>query len=237
MKHNQLLISAITIATIIACGGMKVSMAPDANAQDDSSAATSCECSSEPGPQGPDGQPGPQGPEGPPGAPGPAGEQGSAGFAGARGPSGEIGPAGPQGAKGNDGAQGPTGPTGGQGPRGLAGAKGDTGPEGAQGPTGIQGPEGPAGEAGGLDAIRIYKVEEQFTTRDTQFGSNLGISPECAEGDILVNGGCLVVRPELFAVSLTANIPQAAREGWLCLMNKQGNGEVAIIGRITCLAQ
>lgn len=233
MKHNQLLVSAITIVAIIACGGIEVSLAPEASAQDDTPGdiATACECSSEAGPPGPEGPAGPRGERGADGATGPTGPQGPPANS-----VGAIGPAGPIGQQGPAGSQGPMGPPGPEGPRGPAGAKGDTGPQGPAGPVGIQGPEGAPGEAGGLDAARVYKVEEQFTTRDTQFGSNLGVSPECAEGDILLNGGCLIVHPELFAVSLTTNVPQASREGWICLMNKQGNGEVTILGRITCLA-
>src|SRR4030067_323044 len=96
MKHiNQLFVSALITTIIVACGGMKVSMAPDANAQDSDAGAadvakpTACECSSEPGPQGP---------EGPMSPAGLAGAEGARGAAGLRGATGEAGLQGPEGA-------------------------------------------------------------------------------------------------------------------------------------------
>lgn len=164
MKTIKLFASTITIVTIIACGGMEVSMAPDANAQDVTD--TSCECTSEPGPQGPMG---PMGPAGEPGAPG---------LAGATGPAGA------------DGAPGPTGATGPSGSQGIAGPQGPQGLQGSQGPRGAT---GPAGADGSLDTGSIYTVDNRnlFVAGTTGPVSSIAV---CNDGDALLTGGCVITR-------------------------------------------
>lgn len=115
MKTKHLFVSAISIISIIACGGMKVDLAPDAKA-DEIPAPTTCECSGEVGAEGPQGPEGVEGPAGPEGAQGSKGEKGDRGVTGNVGPQGSIGPA---------GAQGPVGP---QGPQGEPGVEGPSGP-------------------------------------------------------------------------------------------------------------
>ena len=79
MKHNHLVSPAIVTIVIIACGGMKVDLAPDANAQEEQKPEPAeCMCSSEPGPEGP------AGPEGRMGPQGPQGEKGERGLRGDR---------------------------------------------------------------------------------------------------------------------------------------------------------
>jgi hypothetical protein len=114
MKQNHLLISAITTIVIIACGGIEVDFAPEANAQEEQEPeSTECACLSEPGPEGPQGERGP------------AGEQGQRGQRGEQGPQGLTGEAGPPGEKGTSGTPGAQGPQGFQGPAGPAGADGE----------------------------------------------------------------------------------------------------------------
>lgn len=112
MKTKHLFVSAISIISIIACGGMKVDLAPDAKADE----PTACECSGEVGAEGPQGPEGVEGPAGPEGARGSKGEKGDRGVTGNVGPQGSVGPA---------GAQGPVGP---QGPQGEPGVEGPAGP-------------------------------------------------------------------------------------------------------------
>src|SRR4030067_1578973 len=95
MKHiNQLFVSSPITTIVVACGGVKVSVARDPNAQDSDAGAadvakpTACECSSEPGPQGPEGPMGPAGLAGADGARGAAGPRGATGERGSQGPGG-----------------------------------------------------------------------------------------------------------------------------------------------------
>lgn len=231
MKHlnsRKLISSAIITIAIVACGGLKVDLAPEANAETPEE-PVSCECSAEPGPMGPAG---PRGERGEPGA------RGQTGPAGALGPIGPDGPQGPTGEQGPQGPQGEQGPAGGPGPRGATGAQGPKGDPGGQGPQGLQGPKGDRGIAGpALDPSLVYREDETLTTRDTQFGDTLAVTALCADGDIVLNGGCHILQAGSFNVELAGSLPHPTENGWTCVMNKQGNGEVTMLARVTCLSQ
>lgn len=241
MKHiNQLIVSAITTAIIVACGGAKVSFAPDANAQDAGTTTvtqpTACECSSQPGPQGPAGIDGAAGPMGPAGADGAQGPQGLQGPAGERGPQGEAGPMGPVGPAGAQGPQGIQGATGLSGPQGVAGPQGPRGLQGPQGDQGLQGAPGPQGPQGPvIEAGAVYYPERIFTARENQTG-NLSAVVNCEDGDILLSGGCQLVLPN-GTTSLTASTPNA-QMGWSCAMFKTtAIAEASMVIRAVCIAQ
>jgi hypothetical protein len=237
MKHNQLFVSAVTIVTIIACGGLEVSFAPVANAQNtdagtdiDISNPTACECSSEPGPQGP------EGPMGPAGADGARGERGLRGATGETGPQGAVGPAGAQGVAGLNGAQGIAGPLGSQGVAGPSGATGAQGPQGPKGDTGAEGAPGPA-----ISKDRVYVAEDEHTFTNAQIGDSLSWSALCDDGDVVLNGGCRIAGNLATSVaSLSGSTPLfngLESNGWGCFVSKRSGGEIVLFVRTTCLAQ
>lgn len=217
MKHiNQLFVSALVTTIIVACGGMKVSMAPDANAQEsdagtaDITKPTACECSSEPGPQGP---------AGPVGQMGPAGAQGERGLRGATGEAGTQGPIGPAGAQGS------------VGPRGVAGVQGVVGP---QGPKGDQGSPGASGQDGAFDPSRVYEKDN----RVQMLGGTMALSPvaACDAGDTLLSGGCAITTGTNVG-TITGSIPDLASNGWQCFARKSDLTTVEVLARVLCLAQ
>jgi hypothetical protein len=186
--------TTIISATIVlvACGGMEVSMAPDANAQvppstasTDSTTSTvagtapTCGCETGPaGASGPQGEVGPQGPAGKDGAAGPQGLQGLPGERGLQGPAGLPGTAGAPGEQGPQGERGAAGAPGAQGLQGMPGSKGDPGAVGAAGP---QGPKGDRGPAGTIQNESLYTVTEGGTSAAVAY---------CDPGDVVVTGGC-----------------------------------------------
>jgi len=234
MKHiNQLFVSALVTTIIVACGGMKVSLAPDANAQESDAGSTdivkptACECSSEPGLQGPEGPMGPAGPQG---------ERGLRGSAGEAGPQGTVGPAGAQGIAGptgNPGYQGIQGQQGPEGPRGLTGAQG---PQGPKGDTGAEGAPGPA-----ISRDKVYIVEDEHTFTNGQIGDSLSWSALCEDGDVVLNGGCRITGNLATSVaSLSGSTPLfngLESNGWACFVSKRSGGEIVVSVRTTCIAQ
>ena len=112
---------------------------------------------------------------------GPIGPQGATGSPGADGTNGMDGLPGVQGLVG---AQGPTGGVGSQGPTGPTGARGNIGPTGA---TGMVGPTGPSG---GLPAIDIISVTQDFGR--PQAGAFIQLIATCPPGTKVLGGGMLV---------------------------------------------
>jgi hypothetical protein len=232
MKTTSKLIASITtIITIIACGGMKVDLAPNANAQEEQKPEpTSCECSGEVGPEGPQGPQGEQGPAGEQGPRGPRGDQGLHGERGDTGLQGEQGPAGPVGPQGPAGERGPTGRDGDTGPRGATGAQGPQGPQGEQGEQGEQGPA--------ISQSNIYVVDDERTSTSGFLGT-FEARARCVEGDIVLNGGCLLAGDVGPDTRLERNMPMfngVLNTGWGCTANKGSGGIIVLTGRVTCLS-
>jgi hypothetical protein len=235
MKTKHLIVSAIAAIAIIACGGLKVDLAPDANAQEEQPEQkpepTSCECS---------GEAGPEGPMGPEGKQGPAGEQGL------RGPQGDQGLPGERGDTGLTGEQGPMGPVGPQGPsgeRGLAGQDGQTGPQGPRGATGAQGPQGPQGEPGeqgpAISQSNIYVVDDDRTSTAGFLGV-FEARARCSDGDVVLNGGCMLGGEIGQDTHLSGSFPAyngVVNNGWSCRVNKDSGGIISLTARVTCLVQ
>lgn len=231
MKRSRLAIPVMTLIAV-ACSGMKVDLAPNANAQDEQKPEpTECACSSEPGPAGPEGPVGPQGAAGEQGPRGPRGEQGLQGERGDTGLAGEQGPPGPVGPQGDQGPSGPPGADGAQGPQGLQG------PAGPQGPQGEQGPEGPQGPA--ISNANIYVVDDERTSTNGQLG-DFDARARCEEGDVVLNGGCLLTGTVGSDTRLEINRPSfngLVNTAWDCSVNKGSAGVITVIARVTCLAQ
>jgi hypothetical protein len=229
MKHiNQLIVSAITTAIIVACGGAKVSFAPDANAQSADAGTstivqpTACECSAVPGPQGPEGHQGPAGVMGPAGA---------SGADGAQGPQGPQGPIGPQG----ESVRGPAGPTGAPGARGTDGAAGPQGPRGLQGLAGAQGPKGDTGEQGpAIDKSMVYIREMVYLLEPNQSGEITRRVPCESANDVLLSGGCKLASTQ--GVRLQGSMP-TFDEGWECTVNKDLNTSNSMLMHALCLSR
>jgi hypothetical protein len=230
MKTKHIIVSAISTLALIACGGMKVDLAPMANAQEEQKPeATSCECSGEAGPEGPMG---PEGKQGLAGERGAQGRDGERGVPGAEGPAGAVGPEGPQ------GPQGLVGPVGPRGSSGNTGAQGPAGPAGAVGPRGPQGDQGPEGQQGpALSNDRIYVVDDERTSTTGQLG-NFNAIARCEEGDIVLNGGCKLegdIGPD---TRLATNMPGyngVVNTNWTCSVSKGSGGVIVVTARVTCL--
>lgn len=219
-------VSALTIISIIACGGMKVDLAPNANAQEEQKPdvlePSKCECSGEVGPEGPMG---PQGPVGEQGARGSRGEQGLPG------PAGEQGPVGPQGPVG---AQGVEGPRGVQGPEGERGEQGSVGPRGPQGEQGPEGPQGPAVSPG-----NVYLTESVHVFDNLNSGEILRKLPCDHVGDIPLSGGCKVTVASNDASSrIIGSMPgmDGPNNTWDCTLQKSVGTNVTLLVRALCLS-
>ena len=136
--------------------------------------AVTISATTEPGPQGPQGNTGPQGPKGDTGSQGPAGPQGTTGATGPQGPQGSVGP---QGLMGDTGAQGPAGPQGATGATGPQGPQGTAGPQGLKGDTGATGPQGPAGPEGPAGTLEVPATLVANTSAPLLLMTNTGTGP------------------------------------------------------------
>lgn len=205
MKLNQSIVFAITTIAAVACGGMKLDMAPSANAQEEQKPElTECACSSEPGPEGP------EGPRGPEGLPGPAGVGGD---------------------------QGPAGPQGERGPAGATGSVGAQGPQGPQGPAGAEGAQGPRGLPGSIDGSLLY-MDQDSTTSNAGAPLMVTASVACADGDILITGGCSFSDQGAIRSSLNSSMPTIDGMAWGCTVQKGAlNAATIVSARVVCLPQ
>jgi hypothetical protein len=211
MKLSHIIISATTIISIIACGGMKVDMAPDAKA--DELAPTACECTGGVGEQGPEGPEGPQGEQGPKGPQGPEGPRGNPGVAGNKGDKGEPG---------------------------TPGAAGVQGPKGDKGDQGIEGAAGPVGTIP-LENVYVRTFSTQaIASVDPGFTLfNMTLTATCDGEDIVLSGGCILgTSDDGVTGQLTGNGPSANGSSWGCAARKSASsGNLQLQARVVCLAQ
>lgn len=136
------------------------------------------------------------------------------------GPEGPQGPAGPPGANGSS-IVGPMGPAGAPGAASTV-----PGPQGPAGPAGesIVGPRGPAG-ADGADGVIAPSM--LYVMQESMGAPGIGIhnlAAQCAEGDIIVTGGCFFTSGQAGEVQgsypiASSGVWDELPDTWQCIFN------------------